>query len=223
MVEGIIFDMDGVLLDTETQGMALTIRLAAKLGYAMAPEIYRQSLGAPGQRSGELFRSFLGQDYPHEEISRLYWEECTALARQDRIPKKPGLEECLAGLRGRGLPLALATSTPRKVVEIYLEHIPQMHGAFDAVVCGTDVAKGKPAPDIFLRAAEEIGVAPEHCLGVEDSHNGLLALKAAGIPAVMIPDLIPYEGLKELVTYHLSSLTELLPLVDSLNGKGPEA
>ncbi len=223
MVDGIIFDMDGVLLDTEAYGAQLTIRLAAQFGYTVTPEMYHQSLGARGQRTREIFRGFLGQDYPHEDISRLYWEESTALARQDRLPKKPGLGECLAGLRQRGLPLALATSTNRQAVEVYLEHIPEMRGAFDAVVCGTDVTRGKPAPEIFLKAAEGIGVAPERCLGVEDSHNGLMGLKAAGIPAVMIPDLLPYEdSLEELVTYRLASLWELCPLVDRLNGKGPE-
>ena len=224
MVDGIIFDMDGVLLDTESHGMKLVIRLAAERGYAITPEIYRLTIGTTGQRTAEIFQGFFGRDFPNEEIGRAYWEEKAALAKEDRIPKKPGVAECLAGLRRRGIPLALATSTPRALVETYLEHIPELRGAFDAVVCGTDVEHSKPAPDIFLRAAQRIGIAPERCLGVEDSRNGLKALQAAGIPSVMIPDLIPYEEMPgDLVTCRLSSLLELCPLVDKLNGKGPEA
>lgn len=224
MVDGIIFDMDGVLLDTEAHGMELVVRLAAERGYALTPEIYRLTIGTTGERTAEIFRSFFGGDFPNEEIGRVYWEEKAALANENRLPKKPGLAECLTGLRRRGIPLALATSTPRGVVETYLEHIPELREAFDAVVCGTDVERSKPAPDIFLRAAQRIGLAPERCLGVEDSRNGLKALQAAGIPSVMIPDLIPYEEMPEgLVTYRLSSLPELCPLVDRLNGREPEA
>lgn len=223
MVDGIIFDMDGVLLDTEALGMEVVIRQAAELGYAMTPEIYRMTIGASTQRSAEILQSFFGPDYPDGEISRRFWEENKALGKENKTPKKPGLGECLAGLGQRGIPLALATSSPREVVEVYLAHIPEMRGAFHAVVCGTDVEHGKPAPDIFLLAARKLGIVPERCLGVEDSRNGLVGLKAAGIPAVMIPDLIPYEeGMKDWVTYRLPSLWELCPLVDRLNGKGPQ-
>ncbi|NLV58555.1 MAG: HAD family phosphatase [Clostridiales bacterium] len=217
MVDGIIFDMDGVLLDTETYGMDLSIRLAARFGYTLTPEMYRQTLGTPNLRSKEILQGYLGPAYPYEAVWDAFREELMALAREDRLPKKPGLGECLTGLQERSIPLALATSTPRYVVEVYLEHIPELRGAFAAVVCGTDVTQGKPAPDIFLLAARRLGVSPQRCLGVEDSTTGLTGLKAAGIPSVMIPDLIPYnDSMQELVTYRLSSLEELCPLVDRL-------
>lgn len=218
MVQAVFFDMDGVLLDTERYGMALLPKLAARRGYNMTEEIYKRVLGSPAALVKKLFQDALGPAYPYEQLAEEYWNEMMLVAKRGELPRKEGLTECLQGLRERQLKLALVTSTKRQVVEAYLQSVPEMRDAFDAVVCGSDVEKGKPAPDGYLLAARTLGLSPMECIGVEDSRNGLRSLKDAGIPAVMIPDLMPYEGsLAELVTWKLDSLLEICPLVDRLN------
>ena len=130
--------------------------------------------------------------------------------------------EALAGLKARGLKLALATSTVRPLVTEYFARMPEVARHFDATVCGGEVPCGKPAPDIYVAAARAVGCEPADCLGVEDSFYGVQAIRAAGARCVMIPDLLPYdERFAPYVDHRLQSLHDLCPLVDALNAGAP--
>ena len=218
MIQGCLFDMDGVLLDSERFGMAIFPKIAASHGYQFPPELYLKMLGLDPETSKKIVQQVIGADFPHTTAMMELFEALLLHAESGTLPLKPGLSACLQGLKARGLRLALVTSTRRDVVLRYLKAIPEFHNAFDAVACGSDVAQSKPAPDIFLLAAKALGLSPAECIGIEDSRNGLKSLRAAGIPAVMIPDLLPCDdSFAGLVDWKLDSLAELCPLVDKLN------
>ena len=141
---------------------------------------------------------------------------CAKLRSAKGLPKRPGLDELLEELARRDLPAVLATSTGRATALRYLE-LARVNRYFKGAVCGDEVEHGKPAPDIFLRAAALAGAAPGQCMVLEDSPNGLRAGAAAGCRAVMVPDLDPATPeLAALAAAVVPSLREAIPLLDTL-------
>lgn len=219
MIRGVLFDLDGVILDTERLGRSIYLRACAEAGYPqMNEEIYATLLGKPQEEGYVITRRVLGEDFPAERMFEVFRTQVRELIRSGAEVCKPGLTECMEGLKARGLRIALATSTKRFIVEEYMAHIPQMQNVFDAMVCSVEAGRGKPAPDIYLEAARRLGLKPEECMGVEDSMAGLQSLTAAGCVRVMIPDLLPCdERFSGLVDYELQTLAQLPKLTDRLN------
>ncbi len=218
MIRGVLFDMDGVLLDSERLGMAAFPAICARYGYQAGEALFQKLLGTTNDLSRDILVQTFGDAFPFDEVMGELDRYRTREAEAGRMPLKKGLEACMAGLRARGVRRALATSSDRAVVEHYIAAIPQMQGVFDALVCGAEGGRSKPAPDIYLTAAKRLGLTPEECVGVEASENGLRSLTAAGVVSVMLPDLLPYgERFQGLVRYRLDDLSQLCPLIDRLN------
>lgn len=225
MIKGVLFDMDGVILDSERVGRDIYLEKCHEMGYPQMNEaIFETLLGKTRDEDRRLMKEALGADFPFDEMYDAYREELYQRATRGQLPCKPGVQECFDGLKARGLKIALATSTARPMVFNYQEHIPQMRDVFDFMVCGAEAGRSKPAPDVFLKAAEGLGLDITECIGVEDSIAGLQSQTAAGCVRVLVPDLLPCdERFDGLWDYCLPTLHDLCGLIDRLNGEETHA
>ncbi|MEA4999374.1 MAG: HAD family phosphatase [Candidatus Limiplasma sp.] len=222
MIRAVLFDMDGVLFDTENLGFQAMQEIAGDMGYQTDRAFYVSTLGVPNAECKHIYHRALGDAFPYERFMERFRAYFMAYNKAHTMPFKPGLLDTLAGLKARGLRLALATSTVRPLVMDYFARMPEVGQHFDVTVCGGEVPHGKPAPDIYLAAARAVDCDPADCLGVEDSFFGVQAIRAAGACCVMIPDMLPYdERFAPYVDHRLHSLHDLCPLVDALNAAEP--
>lgn len=214
VISAVIFDMDGLMLDTERIAQAAWQRAGAELGYSLPDEIYLQAVGRTAPATELLFRGHLGQDAPFEAIYQRKQQYYHEAIEQGQVPLKTGLLELLDHLDELALPKAVATSTARPLAEQKLR-ATGLFERFPIIVCGNEVPNGKPAPDIFLAAAAKLNVDPAHCLVLEDSPAGIRAAHAAGMLAIHIPDLIPTSDEIAQLAYHvaadLSAVAAILP------------
>ena len=208
--EAVVFDMDGVIFDSERAVMNCWLVLADKYGIENIEKPYLACIGTTMEKTREIMLNEYGADFPYDtyakEASRLYHEKYDG----GRLPMKPGVVELLTFLKEKKKKIALASSTRRQTVVNQLRdaHILDF---FDAVICGDMVEKSKPAPDIFLKACEELKVEPEKAYAIEDSYNGIRAAHAGGLKPIMVPDLLPEnEETEELSEVILKNLVEVM-------------
>jgi HAD superfamily hydrolase (TIGR01509 family) len=181
----LLIDMDGLLLDTERLIRDMMIAVMADRGQCMGHADYAALIGRTQEDSGVWMQArFPGLDYA---AVRAAVAERMAADWGPRRPLKPG---AAAMLRATPLPCALVTSTVRAQACSHLQHAGLLDH-FVIIVGGDDVANGKPHPEPYLTAAARLGLAPQDCLALEDSHNGVLSAHAAGVPVIMVPDLLP--------------------------------
>ncbi|MES2355184.1 MAG: HAD family phosphatase [Pseudomonadota bacterium] len=188
-LQAAVFDMDGLMLDTERIALGVLEQVAVELGYPWREEIGLAMVGLSYRDSGPLIVQHLGPGYPPEPLWEAFGERYLAVLDSEPIPIKPGLLELLDWLEEQGLPKAVATSTRSERAHFKLEMAGILH-RFQVVVCGDHVTRGKPAPDIYLAAAKGLGIAPAQCIALEDSNPGVCAALAAGMNVIMVPDLI---------------------------------
>jgi HAD superfamily hydrolase (TIGR01509 family) len=206
--------MDGLLLDTERPHGDLWLQAARKRGWTLSAEVVLRTVGVDEASTRRIMAEEYGPDFPCEEITadlrRLYRETVD----REGIAWRPGLPVMLDKLEGLAIPFGLATSSTRKSALWKLERAGLPPERFAVIVCGDEVERGKPAPDIFLRAARLLGAAPGDCLGLEDSPAGLRALAAAGIPAIFIKDLLePPAEILSTVWRRCEDLAEAAALI----------
>lgn len=212
-----IFDMDGLLLDSEIIYGRVWEQAAAELGYSSSMTDYTNYVGRRAQDCDDDLRACFGHDFP---IAR-FWARQEELYDDHRdthgIPLKHGAHDLIGHLQNCNIPRAIATSTHREPALLCLDRFVEN---FDIIVTGDEVAKGKPDPEIFLLAARRLNIPPQECLVLEDAEAGVRAACAAGMSVIMVPDLKPCAGeLADLVTHVCSSLLEVKALlcnIDSL-------
>jgi HAD superfamily hydrolase (TIGR01509 family) len=211
----VVFDMDGLLFDTERLYEQAAIAAAAELGYELDSAFHRTTVGSPWTVIRGLLLDRYGASFAAEELRDTARRIFGELVERERL-LKPGVLELLDLLDRLGLPRAIATTSSRPTVQRHLE-AHDLVGRFHHIVAHGDYARHKPAPDPFLKAAEQLGVAPELCLALEDSHNGVRAASAAGMMTVMVPDLVPpTDEIEGLCTCVVSDLHDVRRLVSAL-------
>jgi len=213
-IEAVIFDLDGVLVDSEIWWHEVRAAWAAERGLQWTDEDTRAVMGANSRGWGRIMRERLGlQDADEAQIVDDVVEGVVARYRESGAPVIPGAVDAAHRIAAT-MPVAIASSAHRAVIDAALE-ATGLRGAIHVVVSSDEVEHGKPAPDVYLLAARELGVAPNRCLVVEDSLNGVRAGRDAGMTVVLVPNasIPPAPGAVELANLVLPSLTLLDPSV----------
>lgn len=190
-VKAVIFDMDGLMVDTEPVGNMICVKAHQKFGYEITQEMLFDLIGRNGTSALEYYRAVFGDDYPYQDIRQESRRLHDEYYQTHDIEVKPGLYELIDYLHGQGIKMAVASST---VTERVRDNLAKIHvlSDFDHVIGGDQIVDGKPAPDIFLKALELLEVDASEALVLEDSKNGILAAYHAHIPVICIPDIVQH-------------------------------
>ncbi|MDR2419242.1 MAG: HAD family phosphatase [Treponema sp.] len=185
----VIFDMDGLMLDTERPAATHWIQVAKTFGWDISEELIFRTIGVNAASTRDVFMNAYGADFPYQDIRAEVSRRIKEGAEQEGISHRPGLTLLLDHLAQLQIPCAVATSTSRDTA-LWKLRKADIADRFVVKVCGDEITRGKPAPDIFLCALEHLGEAPADSIGFEDSPAGLQSLHAAGIRSVFIKDLV---------------------------------
>ena len=212
-IRGILFDMDGLVLDSEVLYTRFWREAAHSLGYPMTVE---QSLGmrSLGKDRGQPYlESLFGPNIDYTTVRNKRIELMEAYVEIHGIPPKPGIHELLDYMEEHGIAGAITSSSPMEFIEKHLSAVGLLH-RFQKLCSGHEVPNTKPAPDIYLLGAKELGLDPRECLALEDSPTGILSAYRAGCLPVMIPDLDqPGEDTQQLLYAKADSLADVIPLL----------
>ena len=210
MIDGVIFDMDGTMFDTERMWATFWEPALAALGLPYREGLAEAARGTAGVTTRNVVRQFYGPDCDAEAIVDSLHRVADEVFFSAPVPKKPGLDALLAWLKARHTPMAVASSSREAMIRHNLD-VWGLTQDFTAIVSGQHVAHSKPDPEIFLLTAQKLGVKPACCLVLEDSYNGVRAGAAGGFVTVMVPDLVPADDeMKRLYTMECASLEEVL-------------
>jgi HAD superfamily hydrolase (TIGR01509 family) len=208
VIEAVVFDLDGVLIDSEQVWDDARRQLIGEWGGRWREGAQREMMGMSSTEWSRYIHDELGVDLPPEQISEQVVHRLTALYKEG-LPITDGAAEAVERLAARW-PLALASSSNRELIDFVLE-TAGLAGYFQVTVSSEEVAHGKPAPDVYLEAARRLALAPLRCAAIEDSHNGMLSAAAAGMRVIAIPNpnFPPGDEALAAAARVLSSLEEL--------------
>lgn len=208
VIEAVVFDMDGLMLDTEPIYKTAWQSGCRDLGYELDDATYSQLVGRPTIACEQVLLERLGSAFPLERFRQLWPAIWQAVVSSRGIRQKPGLSALLALLRSRNVPAAVATSSEADFTDLSLNRAG-LSNVFQAIVTGDQIERGKPAPDIYLAAAAKLGVRPDRCVALEDSESGAVAASTAGMVTLLVPDwVVPSQVARQAATEVFPSLVE---------------
>lgn len=213
MIQGVIFDMDGLMLDTEKLLARYWIQAAREAGFPMQLEHVLGIRSLAAMFAAPKLQGIFGKEFDYEMIRARRKELMNEHLRIHGIEKKKGVEELLIYLKQSGKKIAVATATDRQRTNHYLSQVGLIN-YFDAFICGDMVERGKPDPEIYLTASKALELSPDECMALEDSPNGILSAHAAGCKAVMVPDLSQPDD--ELQSYLYACVPDLQCVINLL-------
>ncbi len=210
MIKGAIFDMDGLMIDSERLVYQNWQTMMDELGYEYNLEIFKNTIGLRQDKTKAYYRSLYGDDFDYDTYKirsrKMYYEQI----ERDGVPVKKGLLELLDYLKSKKIKIAVATSTSAQTAHKVVK-LAGVYDYFDAFVCGDEVKNGKPHPEVFLAAAEKISVNPEDCVAFEDSINGIKSAYSAKMATVMVPDFLePTEEIKPMLSFLCKDLSKAI-------------
>ena len=202
-----IFDMDGLILDSERTVLNIWEKIGEKYGFENIRAYGISVIGKNKKATIDEFERVYGESgVPYEKELRAVYNE---MAQKGEVPLKPNTLELLNAMKSAGMKIAIASSSTREEITSQLGPLGALE-LFDAIVSGDQVTRSKPDPEIFLKACDALNVKPEESLGLEDSYNGVRSCKASGLYTIMVPDLIaPNDEMKELADIILPSLKDV--------------
>lgn len=212
MIRTVLFDLDGTLIDTEKYFRRAWPQTLASFGYEMSDEqaLSLRSLGRPF--APERFREMFGEKIDYALVREKRKQIMEDIIAREGIQLKPGAAELVKYLKSAGCTVAIATATDEERTDRYLSQTGLPLSSFDRFISATMVKKGKPAPDIYLYACEQLGVSPGECYAVEDAPNGILSAARAGCKVLMVPDQTqPGAELTSYLTAKFDSLYDIIP------------
>ena len=216
MVKGFIFDMDGLMLDTEKLYIRFWCEAARFYGYPME-EWHALSIRSMAAKYAiERLKGYFGEDFDYHKVRQKRMELMNVYIEEFGMDLKPGIVEILSYLREKNYKIGVATATDMERTTRYLKKL-NLYEYFDEIVVAAMVENGKPAPDIYKLAAERLGLMPEECMALEDSPNGIHAAYHAGCKPVMVPDLDqPDETTKKMLFACKENLLQVLDMVKAM-------
>lgn len=217
MVDAIIFDLDGLIVDSESVAHRVWEILCREQGFELNQSLHQSGVG----RGMNAFLSILQEAFGEKFDTQLIQEKRPLIWRkvleEDGLKRKPGFDDLLRYLEAQKIPRAIATSTERELVTVRFRASGVDPTRFQSTVAGDEVPKPKPAPDVYLQAARNLGVDPSRCLALEDSDVGAAAAHAAGIRVIVIPDLFPpNEKTRAFAFRVLDSLSGVPEIIEEL-------
>ena len=214
--ELIIFDMDGLMFDTEKISFISWRDAAARYGYQIDDEIFRKTIGVNLISTKNIYVKHFGSSFPIEEIISERVRISEEIIKLNGVPIKRGLYDLLGYLNQSNIKKAIATSTSRSRA-LNLLKLAGIDNNFDYILCGDEIEKSKPDPEIFLTVADNLGCSPMKCLVLEDSEAGIEAAHKAGMFPIMIPDMKePSELTKALIFKRMDNLLDVKCFLEEL-------
>lgn len=208
-MKAVVFDMDGVLFDTEKLCMDSWVAIAENRGISGVEEVFPLCIGLNDNDTRALILDRMGDDFPYDEFKAEASAWFHAYVKENGLPVKKGVPEILAYLKENDWSVGLASSSRRQSVISHLERTG-IRDYFSVIVTGDMVEHSKPQPDIYLKACEELGALPKESFAIEDSPNGIRAAHWAGMKPIMVPDMIaPNDEMKSITKWIFEDLTQV--------------
>ena len=216
----IIFDMDGLMFDTEKLWLKCFKETGKEMGYNLSFELHDKTIGANKNIMEKILKEELGNGFPFEEFYDKYIDLMTKTINKEGVKPKKGLIELLDYLNNNNYILAIASSTKKETIKNHLEKNNIEGKIFKVIVSGENITNGKPAPDIFIETCKKLSINPNEVIVLEDSNNGIKAAYTAGCIPILIPDInIITKETREMAKYEFKDLTKVIDFLENYTAK----